>query len=86
MHHSASLARTNFFGMYAPLSPCIMNNYYCEATIFSRFYSKRKYFRGAESGVFAALLPPGTAVRGEYIWDDCSTLDWVEGPLPDNFA
>jgi len=41
--------------------------------------------RGAESGVFAALLPPGTPVRGEYIWHDCTVLDWVEGPLPDNF-
>jgi len=49
-------------------------------------YSPVTVDRGAESGVFAALLPPGTAVRGEYIWDDCSILDWVEGPLPDNFA
>jgi len=49
-------------------------------------YSPVTVDRGSESGVFAALLPPGTAVRGEYIWDDCSILDWVEGPLPDNFA
>jgi len=49
-------------------------------------YSPVTVDRGSESGVFAALLPPGTAVRGEYIWDDCSILDWVEGPLPNNFA
>jgi len=38
--------------------------------------------RGAESAVFAALLPPGTSVRGDYIWHDCTIVDWVEGPLP----
>jgi len=38
--------------------------------------------RGAESGVFAALLPPGTDVRGAYIWHDCQIVDWVNGPLP----
>jgi len=38
--------------------------------------------RGAESSVFAALLPPRTGVRGEFIWHDCQVLDWVKGPLP----
>jgi len=38
--------------------------------------------RGAESSVFAALLPPQTEVRGDFIWHDCQVLDWVNGPLP----
>jgi len=38
--------------------------------------------RGAESAVFAALLPPGTEVRGSYIWHDCQLVDWVHGPTP----
>jgi len=38
--------------------------------------------RGAESSVFAALLPPGTGVRGDYIWHDCQIVDWVNGPTP----
>jgi len=38
--------------------------------------------QGAESSIYAALLPPGTPVRGEYIWKDCAILDWVKGPLP----
>jgi len=38
--------------------------------------------RGAESSVFAALLPPQTQVRGDFIWHDCQVLDWVKGPLP----
>ena len=38
--------------------------------------------QGAESSIYAALLPPGTPVRGEYIWKDCAILDWVNGPLP----
>jgi len=38
--------------------------------------------RGCMSAVYAALLPPGTEVRGEYIWHDCSLVDWVSGPLP----
>ena len=33
--------------------------------------------RGAESSVFAALLPPQTQVRGDFIWHDCQVLDWV---------
>ena len=27
-------------------------------------------FRGAEAVVYAALLPPDTGVRGEFIWQD----------------
>jgi len=38
--------------------------------------------RGSESGVFAALLPPNTDVRGAYIWHDCQIVDWVNGPTP----
>ena len=38
--------------------------------------------RGAESSVFAALLPPGTDVRGAYVWHDCQIVDWVNGPTP----
>lgn len=38
--------------------------------------------RGAESSVYAALLPPKTEVRGAYLWHDCQQVDWVNGPLP----
>jgi len=38
--------------------------------------------RGAESAIFASLLPPGTEVRGAYIWHDCQIVDWVNGPTP----
>jgi len=38
--------------------------------------------RGSESGVFAALLPPNTDIRGAYIWHDCQIVDWVNGPTP----
>ena len=38
--------------------------------------------RGAESSLFAANLPPDTNIKGEYIWDDCSLVDWVNGPCP----
>lgn len=38
--------------------------------------------RGAEAPVFAALLPPGTSMRGAYIWHDCQVVDWVKGPMP----
>jgi len=37
---------------------------------------------GAKSSLFAATLPPNTEVRGQYIWSDCSILDWVNGPPP----
>ena len=38
--------------------------------------------RGAQSILYAALLPPKTDVRGEYLWHDCRVVDWVNGPLP----
>jgi len=38
--------------------------------------------RGAESSVYAALLPAKTQVRGDYLWHDCQVMDWVKGPLP----
>eukprot|EP00088_Acartia_fossae_P053007 TRINITY_DN6015_c0_g1_i11.p1 TRINITY_DN6015_c0_g1~~TRINITY_DN6015_c0_g1_i11.p1 ORF type:complete len:290 (-),score=84.42 TRINITY_DN6015_c0_g1_i11:580-1449(-) len=38
--------------------------------------------RGAESAVFAALLPANTETRGAYIWHDCQIVDWVNGPTP----
>ena len=37
---------------------------------------------GAKSSLFAATLPPNTDVKGQYIWFDCSILDWVNGPMP----
>ena len=39
-------------------------------------------FRGVEAVVYAALLPPDTGVRGEFIWHDKTLVDWVNGPLP----
>jgi len=38
--------------------------------------------RGAESAIYAALLPQGTPIRGAYLWHDCQVVDWVNGPLP----
>ena len=38
--------------------------------------------RGAESALYAALLPEGTPIRGAYLWHDCQVVDWVNGPLP----
>lgn len=38
---------------------------------------------GAKSALFAALLPPGSEIQGQYIWKDCSVLDWVNGPEPE---
>jgi len=38
--------------------------------------------RGAESAIFASLLPSSTEVRGAYIWHDCQIVDWVNGPTP----
>lgn len=34
---------------------------------------------GAKSALFAALLPPGTHIKGEYIWEDCKPSSWVDG-------
>jgi len=38
--------------------------------------------RGAQSSVYAALLPPATPIRGAYIWHDNQVVDWVNGPTP----
>lgn len=38
--------------------------------------------RGAQSTLYAALLPPKTDVRGEYLWHDSRVVDWINGPLP----
>jgi len=38
--------------------------------------------RGAQSAVFASLLPAKTDIRGAYLWHDNTVLDWVNGPLP----
>jgi carbonyl reductase 1 len=38
--------------------------------------------RGAESSVYAALLPANTSIRGAYIWHDSQIVDWVNGPTP----
>ena len=34
---------------------------------------------GAKSSLFAALLPPLTEVKGQYIWEDCQVRDWING-------
>ena len=41
--------------------------------------------QGAKSSLFAANLPSGTSVKGQYIWHDCSIVDWVKGPTPTPF-
>lgn len=38
--------------------------------------------QGALAGLYAALLPPGSNIKGAYIWEDCQIVDWVNGPLP----
>jgi carbonyl reductase 1 len=38
--------------------------------------------RGAESSIYSALLPPATPIAGQYIWDNCQVVDWVNGPKP----
>ena len=37
---------------------------------------------GAKSSLYCALLPPGTDIKGKYIWSDCQIVDWVNGPTP----
>ena len=37
---------------------------------------------GARSSIFAALLPPQTPIKGQYIWKDCSVIDWTNESLP----
>lgn len=38
--------------------------------------------RGAQSAVFAAMLPADTNIKGAYIWHDNQIVDWVNGPTP----
>jgi len=38
--------------------------------------------RCARSSVYAALLPKGTNIRGEFLWHDNTVIDLVKGPLP----
>ena len=37
---------------------------------------------GAKSSIYAATLPAGTDIKGQYIWHSCAVVDWVNGPLP----
>jgi len=37
---------------------------------------------GATPIVWAATLPEDSTVKGQYIWKDCSVIDWVKTPLP----
>jgi len=37
---------------------------------------------GVKSSLFAATLPPNTEIKGQYIWFDCSILDWVNDDTP----
>ena len=41
---------------------------------------------GAKASVYAATLPPKTEIKGQYIWFDCSLVDWVNGPQPDKWT
>ena len=34
---------------------------------------------GAKSSIHCALLPPGTDIKGKYVWYDCQVVDWVIG-------
>lgn len=37
---------------------------------------------GATPIVWAACLPEDSTVRGQYVWKDCTIIDWVKTPLP----
>lgn len=37
---------------------------------------------GAKASLFAATLPANTKIKGQYIWFDCTIVDWVNGPRP----
>ena len=41
---------------------------------------------GAKASIFAATLPPNTDIKGQYIWFDCSIVDWVNGPQPEKWT
>ena len=38
---------------------------------------------GAKSSLMAALLPPETQIKGQFIWSNCQLVDWLTGPGPD---
>ena len=38
--------------------------------------------QGAKSSIYCALLPPNTDIKGQYLWDKCQIVDWVNGPRP----
>ena len=38
---------------------------------------------GAKSALMAALLPPETEIKGQFIWSNCQLVDWLTGPSPD---
>ena len=50
---------------------------YPTPTIFSIDRGTMTIDEGAKSSVYAALLPPKTDIRGEFVHDDCSVKDWV---------
>ena len=34
---------------------------------------------GSRSSVYCALLPRNTEIKGCYVWEDCTLVDWVDG-------
>ena len=38
--------------------------------------------QGAVSVLHCALLPSRSTMTGQYVWHDCSQVDWVNGPIP----
>jgi len=54
------------------------------ATDMSSHKGQLSIEQGATAPLFAALLPPGTDIRGKYLWADCALVDWVNGPKPDH--
>ena len=51
-------------------------------TYLTGFKGSMTVEEGVAAPLYAALLPPETSVRGQYIWKDCSIVDWVNGPAP----
>ncbi|KAF4531285.1 hypothetical protein B566_EDAN019396 [Ephemera danica] len=40
-------------------------------------------YEGAKAPLYLALLPPDAKEpRGQFVWRDCSIVDWVNGPMP----
>lgn len=55
-------------------------------TDMSSHRGKLSIEEGARASIFAATLPPNTDVKGQYIWFDCSIIDWVNGPMPEKWS